>query len=173
MGLLDKYFAAKGSSAGKVKDVWTKIPAKAQTKEGDIPNDITVNSGTGTNFFDGTPRSANNTAPDEFQTGFVPNVPGTIPPGTAEGLDSTKTVPETTATLGASRWKGSALGYAFRDPKSGIASLYNFFKTKGARSADEVYHQYAPLEGSTYVEKLPASTQSKAKSDTVVSTPSA
>lgn len=161
MALLDKYFAAKDGS-GKVKDVWTKIPSKDQAKGGDIPDAVKANDGTGTNYFD---------VSDELQTGFVPNAPGTIPPGNAEGLDDTKDIPNTTDTIGSSRWKGAALGYAFRDPSSAIASLYNFFKAKGARSTDEVYHQYAPLTNSTYIDKLPTTTQTRAKSDIVVSTP--
>lgn len=173
MGILDKYFAAKGSTAGKVKDVWANVPARAQTKEGDITADISATSGTGINAFDGDPRGKSDTTADDLQQGFVPKtLTPSAYPSSAEGLNGTTAIPETTAKLGNSQWYGSALGYAFRAPKTGISSLYDFFKGKGAKVAGTIFHNYTPEATNTYESKLPDAVKARAKSDTAISTPS-
>lgn len=169
MGLLEKYFAKKADDASRVKQVWDKVPAVAQATSTGIPEAITATAGAGTNFFDGDPRSKSDESADDLQEGFVPKAPGTVPPGDAGTLGAGTTIPAVGAKLDNSRWLGSALGYAFRSPKSGINSLYDFFKAKGARTTGEVYHTYTPSE--SYQSKLSGDTLTRASSDTTISTP--
>jgi hypothetical protein len=99
----------------------------------------------GVNFLDGTPRSQNNSAPDEYQDEFTRNKPGSFKYG-GEGK-----VPGSlnTTAYPLSRWLSKGLEKAFG--AEGYYTNNRYTTISNVRNAPNTrVHNYAPLSGKRY-----------------------
>lgn len=131
MSLLDKYnTAAAGTNAGNAR---------------------TVAGVTGVNFFDGTGRDQNNTAPDEFQKGFEPNASGDYRYGGGGKLPGTYT---------ASSWLTKALGKV--DTLFANAAFNSILRGDVRNAPNTTVHKFTPDANFQESETLTPFAKSKA-----------
>jgi len=131
MSLLDKYnAAAAGTNAGNARD---------------------AAGVTGVNFFDGTGRSQNNAAPDEFQTGFKPNAAGDYRYGGGG---------KTPGTYSVSSWLSKALGKV--DTLFSNAAFNSILKGDVRNAPNTTVHKFTPEANFQESETLTPFAKSKA-----------
>jgi len=147
MGLKERYLeAVAATDATYMRDVGTQLPYEPNNTDAGA-----ARGGNGVNFMDGTPRSQGSTRPpDEYQTEFTRNLPGSYVGGGAQAptIAASTTLNSDAGAQTNTRWKNDAFKLAFGN--KGPSKLPNgyyitsFRQAKSSKGTVGTIHNYIP-----------------------------